>query len=56
MTGAERASCEFPPRAAVLGQQRGGPMHMGPIHPMDRDCSPAPAISTLDEYPWITKK
>ncbi|HEX5064106.1 MAG TPA: hypothetical protein VFV99_32240 [Kofleriaceae bacterium] len=33
-----------------------GPMHMGSIHPMYRDCSPPPALTTLDEYPWITRK
>jgi len=33
----------------------GVPMNLGSIHPMYRDCSPAPDLAKLDDYPWITK-
>jgi hypothetical protein len=33
-----------------------GPMKLGSIHPAYRDCSPAPALSKLDDFAWIEKK
>ena len=33
-----------------------GPMKMGSIHPMYRDCSPPPDLDTVDNYAWIEKR
>jgi hypothetical protein len=33
-----------------------GAANLGSIHPALRDCSPAPDLSKLDEFPWIEKK
>lgn len=33
-----------------------GPLNLGSIHPAQRDCSPAPDLSKLDQFAWIEKK
>jgi hypothetical protein len=32
-----------------------GPMQLGSLHPTNRDCSPPPPPSRIDEVPWVTK-
>ncbi len=33
-----------------------GPLHLGSLHPVYRDCSPPPPFEKLDELPWITRR
>lgn len=52
----EGLTTRIPEYIAQVPCEGTGPLHLGSLHPVYRDCSPPPPIEKLDESPWITRR